>query len=137
MRDCRSHVYYTLSSFKFSGREASRLAGIDYEVFCHMTGYLYVDVDDPEFKKESKINIGLVLKQNKRNQGIVGYAAKRKNVWMYSKKAVEVAQMYRIKFPEVVEALSSLDDFKFLSYNELQPKLSELGKFFLGESPFY
>ena len=130
MRDCRSHVYYTLSLFKFSGREASRLAGIDYEVFCHMTGYLYVDVDDPEFKKESKINIGLVLKQNKRNQGIVGYAAKRKNVWMYSKKAVEVAQMYRIKFPEVVEALSSLDDFKFLSYNELQPKLSELGKFF-------
>ena len=94
----------------FPGYRAAQKLGISSHLVSRITGTLYIQKSPKEAEAEyaSKVNVGLNLKNNKRNEEVCGFTRKNKdNNWEYSSKALDALRLYMSLFPEVFEYLSS------------------------------
>ncbi|XP_063888211.1 5'-3' exoribonuclease 1-like [Scylla paramamosain] len=96
---------------------AAQRLGISSHLLSRLTGTVFLAppmgdglLDEAEMR--NKLNIGLNLKNNKKNEEVSGYSRKIKEVgvdkttWLYSDKAVEAMMEYHAKFPEIFDHLS-------------------------------
>lgn len=56
---------------------------------------------------ESRINVGLNLKFEAKQQKVLGYSRKTESGWEFSEKAVELIREYKERFPEVIRMLDT------------------------------
>ncbi|XP_017777725.1 PREDICTED: 5'-3' exoribonuclease 1 [Nicrophorus vespilloides] len=87
---------------------AANRVGISKYLFTRITGTLFVIMGSKNsWSKDdvSKINIGLNLKFNKKNEEVPGYT-KKENTWLYSNKAVDLVREYTQKYPKLFKFLA-------------------------------
>ncbi|KAF2885186.1 hypothetical protein ILUMI_20983 [Ignelater luminosus] len=90
---------------------ASAKLGISKGLFSRITGSIYIAPGGRTHMPTEdvpKVNIGLNLKFNKKNEEVPGYSRKEGTGWQYSDKAVELVATYMKKFPSI---------FEYLNYN--------------------
>jgi 5'-3' exoribonuclease 1 len=56
---------------------------------------------------DQRVNVGLNLKFEAKQQKVLGYSRKTENGWEFSAKAVELIKEYKQLFPEIVETLNN------------------------------
>ncbi|XP_034254731.1 5'-3' exoribonuclease 1 [Thrips palmi] len=88
-----------------TGSKAAQHIGISSHILSRVTGTIFLVVGNKQADNPSKINIGLNLKFNKKNEEVPGYTKKDNNMWLYSRKAIALIREYVEKFPEVFEHL--------------------------------
>ena len=96
----------------FPGYKAAQKLGISSHLVSRITGTLFIQKSPKEAEAEfaSKVNVGLNLKNNKRNEEVCGFTRKNKDSnWEYSTKALDALRLYMSLFPEVFEYLSTSD----------------------------
>lgn len=87
--------------------------GISPHLVSRITGtvFLFVTSDDQKGadkgRRPKKINVGLSLKFNKINHEVPGWSKKNEDVWLYSRKTLEVLDRYMEEFPELFDFLAS------------------------------
>lgn len=89
---------------------AATKLSITSHLMSRITGSIFVVTKDQEDKKpnnQNKINIGLNLKLNKRNEEIPGYTKKNENQWLYSSRVIDVVRQYMDKFHQVFEYIQA------------------------------
>jgi hypothetical protein len=94
----------------FPSYQAAQQLGISSHLLSRITGTMFVlkGPKEAELEHSGKVNIGLNLKNNKREEEVCGYTRKRKdNNWLYSRKSIEALRNYMSEFPEVFEYLST------------------------------
>lgn len=69
-----------------------------------------------------KVNVGLNLKLNKKNEEIPGYTRKNGQTWLYSEKTVELVKSYMEFCPELFEYLHNADSSDNCFENDLFPQ---------------
>lgn len=87
------------------------LTGISKGLFSRITGSIYIAPGSrTQMPTEDvpKVNIGLNLKFNKRNEEVPGYSRREGSIWQYSDKAIDLVATYMDKFPSI---------FEYLNYN--------------------
>ncbi|XP_047471890.1 5'-3' exoribonuclease 1-like isoform X1 [Penaeus chinensis] len=99
-----------------TGSQASHRAGIYHQLLARITGTVFLAPpvgDNPmaEMETRNKLNIGLNLKNNRRNEEVIGYTRKiqeqnERPVWLYSERVIEAIREYQEKFPEVFDYMS-------------------------------
>lgn len=95
--------------FLFIANIAAQRAGIFPHLLSRITGSVLINMSRrPQNEGEAipKVNIGLNLKFNKKNEEIPGYT-KKDNIWLYSEKAVDLVSRFITAFPDFIERLSS------------------------------
>ncbi|XP_021920765.1 5'-3' exoribonuclease 1 isoform X2 [Zootermopsis nevadensis] len=90
------------------GNVAAQRLGVSSYLVSRVTGTIYIIQEDKNASADSckKVNVGLNLKFNKRNEEIPGYTRKLGAVWQYSNKAVDLVQKYMEQFPVLFEHLA-------------------------------
>lgn len=94
----------------FNGYEAASQLGINAAVFNLLTGTCLVVNGERRYPlpdNTPKTNIGLQLKFFKRNEETAGYTKKVNNQYVYSKKAIDLVELYYQQWPNVFEMISS------------------------------
>ncbi|XP_025419892.1 5'-3' exoribonuclease 1 isoform X2 [Sipha flava] len=127
------------TEFFYASAAASKLS-INTHLVAKITGTILLMVESYEDRNEKKINIGMNLKSNKRNEEVVGYTKKFENTWMYSQKTIDLLDEYIQRFPEIINVLlkteSTQDTFKleemFPDPKTRKQKLDDLKKW-IGE----
>ncbi len=99
----------------FPGYRAAQMLGMSSHLLSRITGTIYISKSpkgsDPD--RVSRVNCGLNLKLNKRNEEVAGFSQKRvsdNNSWYYSEKALAEIQEYMRKFPDVFQYLATADN---------------------------
>ncbi|XP_046669351.1 5'-3' exoribonuclease 1 isoform X2 [Homalodisca vitripennis] len=103
------------------GNQVAHNLGLSPHVLSRITGTIYILSENQE--SDYKLNIGLNLKFNKRNEEVVGYT-KRDRVlgnWTYSHKAEEEVEEYMVVFPEVFEYLDEAKGSEDVRAKDLFP----------------
>lgn len=93
----------------FPGFKAAQRLGISSHLLSRITGAMFVirGPREAEIEFASKINIGLNLKNNKRNEEVSGFTRRgQDNNWLYSGRTVDVIRHYMGYCPELYEYLS-------------------------------
>lgn len=78
--------------------------GISKGLFSRITGCVFVAPGKEQNNSSDdvpKINIGLNLKFNKRNEEVPGYTRKDENTWLYSEKVITLVRSYMELWPKV------------------------------------
>ncbi|XP_060800903.1 5'-3' exoribonuclease 1 [Amyelois transitella] len=93
-------------------QRAAAAAGISSQLLSRLTGTVLVIFGEPNdmpTEQQSKTNIGLNLKFNKKNQEVSGYTRRCKttNAWLYSDRCIELVKGYCKEFPELINTLAS------------------------------
>ena len=95
------------SSTYFPGYVAAQRLGISPHLLSRITGTIFlnltpeeVDAEAARAPKPRKVNVGLNLKFNKRNEEVPGWSRKVDAGWQYSMKTVTVLKSYMREFPE-------------------------------------
>ncbi len=96
---------------------AQRL-GISGHLLSRITGTIFIK---PANSDQRKINIGLNLKFNAKNEEIPGYSIKRDDTWLFSDKIFKLMEEYLTKFPFLFEKLSTIVDKDVFSIDDLIP----------------
>nr|CAD7397262.1 unnamed protein product [Timema poppensis] len=88
--------------------DAASYLGISSHLLSRITGTIYIikGAQTEYTESASKVNVGLNLKFNKKNEEIPGYTKKENTTWLYSKKAVKLVKDYINQFPELFDYLS-------------------------------
>nr|CAD7460816.1 unnamed protein product [Timema tahoe] len=88
--------------------DAASYLGISPHLLSRITGTIYIikGAQTEYTESASKVNVGLNLKFNKKNEEIPGYTKKENTTWLYSKKAVKLVKDYINQFPELFDYLS-------------------------------
>ncbi|KAG0722266.1 5'-3' exoribonuclease 1 [Chionoecetes opilio] len=97
-----------------TGYNAAQRLGISSHLLSRLTGTIFLAPPGSleEMEMRNKLNIGLNLKNNKKNEEVNGYSRKvkepgvEKTTWLYSDKAVEAMIEYHTQFPELFEHLA-------------------------------
>ncbi|XP_047520922.1 5'-3' exoribonuclease 1 isoform X3 [Pieris napi] len=94
-----------------SANHAAAACGISAQMLSRITGSILVISgvrNDLPTETQSKINIGLNLKFNKKNQEVSGYTRRCKvtNSWTYSERCVELVKSYAREYPELFDKLA-------------------------------
>ncbi|XP_078061790.1 5'-3' exoribonuclease 1 isoform X9 [Mustelus asterias] len=85
---------------------ASRLGVTGYLV-SRLTGSLFIGRGSKQNPLgEQKINVGLNLKFNKKNEEVPGYTKKVGNEWLYSSAVEQVLSEYLERFPELISYIA-------------------------------
>ncbi|XP_071541169.1 5'-3' exoribonuclease 1 [Panulirus ornatus] len=92
-----------------TGYIAAQRIGLSSHLLARLTGTVYLVPPSgtlSENETRAKLNIGLNLKDNKRNEEVAGYSRKtqelnEKSIWLYSDQTVETLVEYQKKFPEI------------------------------------
>ncbi|XP_076181018.1 5'-3' exoribonuclease pacman isoform X2 [Ptiloglossa arizonensis] len=84
---------------------ASRLS-ISKSLLSRITGMIYVTQTSDELEQnDTRYNIGLSLKFNRKNEEVPGYTRKEYGQWLYSWKAIDLIRSYMVKCPDLFERL--------------------------------
>ncbi|XP_078420319.1 5'-3' exoribonuclease 1 isoform X2 [Cetorhinus maximus] len=85
---------------------ASRL-GITGYLVSRLTGSLFIGRGSKQNPLgEQKINVGLNLKFNKKNEEVPGYTKKVGNEWLYSSAVEQILSEYLERFPELISYIA-------------------------------
>ncbi|XP_072940485.1 5'-3' exoribonuclease 1 [Epargyreus clarus] len=98
------------SSYK-SANHAAASCGISAQMLSRITGTILVimgERNDLPVETQSKINLGLNLKFNKKNQEVSGYSRRCpvSGAWQYSARCVALVRNYAETFPELFDRLA-------------------------------
>lgn len=103
------HVQATANDRYVNAYDAASQLGIHSSVFNMLTGTCLIVNGDKRFPlpdNTPKTNIGLQLKFPKRNEETVGYTKKFNNQYVYSKKAIDLVELYYQQWPKVFEIIN-------------------------------
>ncbi|CAG4976578.1 unnamed protein product [Colias eurytheme] len=94
-----------------NANHAAAACGISTQMLSRITGSVLVILgvrNDLPTENQNKINIGLNLKFNKKNQEISGYTRRCKvtSMWLYSQRCIDLVKNYARKFPELFDRLA-------------------------------
>lgn len=93
----------------FPGFKAAQKLGISSHLLSRLTGSIFVikGPREAEIEYSSKVNVGLNLKNNKRNEEVCGFTKRsHDNSWLYSFKTVDTLREYMEKCPELFDYMS-------------------------------
>ncbi|XP_054164926.1 5'-3' exoribonuclease 1-like [Oppia nitens] len=93
--------------------------GINAHLLSRITGTIFVLKNNRDSQK--RINIGLNLKFNSKNEEIPGYSIKRDDNWLFSGKIFSIMEEYLTKFPFIFEKLSVCVEKDFFNIEDLIP----------------
>ncbi|XP_050547911.1 5'-3' exoribonuclease 1-like, partial [Daktulosphaira vitifoliae] len=99
----------------FNANAAAAQLALSPYLLAKLTGTIFLMVDSEEDRHEKKINIGMSLKFNKRNEEVIGYTKKVEKYWLYSQKTIDLLREYLERFPELqnlVNTESTNDTFR-------------------------
>jgi 5'-3' exoribonuclease 1 len=94
---------------------AKRLS-ISGHLLSRLTGTIFITRDGG-----SKVNIGLQLRFNARNEEVPGFSKKINDTWYLSRKVGDIMSEYIEKFPKVIENLSTGMKKDVFSVHDLFP----------------
>ncbi|XP_026751467.1 5'-3' exoribonuclease 1 isoform X2 [Galleria mellonella] len=94
-----------------AAHHAAAACGISTQMLSRITGTVLVvtgERNDLPTETMNKINIGLNLKFNKKNQEVTGFTRRCKvtNAWLYSDRCIELVKSYAQNFPELFNRLA-------------------------------
>ncbi|CAH0728977.1 unnamed protein product, partial [Brenthis ino] len=105
-----------------AANHAAAACGISTQMLSRITGTVLVvtgERNDLPTETQNKLNIGLNLKFNKKNQEVSGYTRRCKltNAWLYSQRCIDLVRAYERQFPDLFDKLaySSNNDVYFES----------------------
>ncbi|XP_074653880.1 5'-3' exoribonuclease 1-like isoform X2 [Tubulanus polymorphus] len=96
-----------LSLSYMPGYVVAKRLGISGHLLSRITGTVFIAKGSKDEPRDGKINIGLNLKFNKRNEEVPGYTKKTDDGWQYSNKALQEIGLYMERFPELWDYLVS------------------------------
>ena len=98
-----------LSLIYLTGYQASQQVGISSHLLSRITGSIFIQKGPREVDSDfaNRINVGLNLKFNKKNEEVCGYTKRDQRGWVYSTKTVQVIGQYLALFPELFDYLNS------------------------------
>ncbi|CAB3243400.1 unnamed protein product [Arctia plantaginis] len=110
---------------------AAASCGISVQMLNRITGSILLitgERHDRPTETLNKINIGLNLKFNKKNQEVAGYTRKCQitNSWLYSERCIELVRSYAQKFPDLFDNLAQSLGRDVFFESDLFPR--EIGK---------
>ncbi|XP_045764517.1 5'-3' exoribonuclease 1 isoform X1 [Maniola jurtina] len=93
-----------------AANHAAAACGVSTQMLSRITGAVLVVIgerNDLPTEKQNKLNIGLNLKFNKKNQEVSGYTRRCKltNAWLYSERCIELVKAYARQFPDLFDKL--------------------------------
>ena len=103
---------------------AQRL-GLSGHVLSRLTGTVFVS------SGSTKVNIGLQLRFNAKNEEVPGFSKKIKDTWYLSRKVGDIMAEYMEKFPKVIENLSTAVSKDVFAVNDLFPGTKGFVHFFV------
>ncbi|XP_029346579.1 5'-3' exoribonuclease 1 isoform X2 [Acyrthosiphon pisum] len=109
--DLKERLESVSTELFYANTAASKLS-INSHLLAKITGTIFLAIETYEDRNEKKMNIGMNLKSNKRNEEVVGYTKKFDNVWMYSQKTIDLLGEYIQRFPELINVLLSTENTK-------------------------
>ncbi|XP_050708654.1 5'-3' exoribonuclease 1-like isoform X2 [Eriocheir sinensis] len=105
-----------LSDRYLTGYHSAQRLGMSSHLFSRLTGTVFLappttSMAPGDMEIRNKLNIGLNLKNNKKNEEVNGYSRKVQEnsdrpTWMYAEKAIQAMMEYQEKFPEIFDHLS-------------------------------
>ncbi|KAM3961555.1 LOW QUALITY PROTEIN: 5'-3' exoribonuclease pacman [Aphomia sociella] len=102
-----------------NAHHAAAACGISSQMLSRITGTILVvngERNDLPTESQNKINIGLNLKFNKKNQEVTGFTRRCKTTksWLYSERCIDLVKSYGENFPDLFNRLAmSLGDDVF------------------------
>ncbi|XP_068630377.1 5'-3' exoribonuclease 1 [Battus philenor] len=110
-----------------SANHAAASCGISAQMLSRITGTVLVVLgvrNNLPTESLNKLNIGLNLKFNKKNQEISGYTRRCtvSNSWLYSERCIQLVKSYAQQFPEVFDKLPHHFDKNIIFEEELWPE---------------
>ncbi|KAG7166243.1 5'-3' exoribonuclease 1-like [Homarus americanus] len=112
-----------------TGYFASQRIGMSSHILARLTGTVFLVPPSggnlmAEMEMKNKLNIGLNLKSNKRNEEVCGYSRRTQDgandrpTWLYSEKAIDALGEYQKKFPEIFDHLTAHAGQKDIFYQD-------------------
>ncbi|XP_064610977.1 5'-3' exoribonuclease 1-like [Liolophura sinensis] len=98
----------SLSMQYLPGFHLAQRIGVSSHLLSRITGSIFMARGSQDTHKEEdhKVNIGLNLKFNKRNEEVPGFTKKVENQWLYSNKALDAVSQYFRRFPQLFDFIS-------------------------------
>jgi 5'-3' exoribonuclease 1 len=98
-----------LSLTFMTGYHSAQQVGISSHLLSRITGSIFIAKGPKEADSDraNRINIGLNLKFNKKNEEVSGYTKRDQRGWTYSTKTVQIIEQYLTLFPELFDYLNS------------------------------
>ena len=98
-----------LSLLYLTGYQASQQVGISSHLLSRITGSIFIQKGPKEADSEraNRINVGLNLKFNKKNEEVCGYTKRDQRGWVYSTKTIQIIGQYLALFPGLFDYLNS------------------------------
>lgn len=87
------------------GYVAGQQLGIESSFVSHLFGTVLVQTSPRGSGHPNRVNVGLNLKFNRKNEEVLGFTKKVENTWLYSKKAVNLLNDYFRQFPDFLDNL--------------------------------
>ncbi|KAG8182018.1 hypothetical protein JTE90_013950 [Oedothorax gibbosus] len=87
------------------GYVAAQHLGVDSHFLSRITGTFLVQTSPKGSSSPNRINIGLNLKFNRKNEEVQGFSKKVDNQWLYSEESVKTLNSYLSKFAEFFDKL--------------------------------
>ncbi|XP_047526859.1 5'-3' exoribonuclease 1 isoform X3 [Vanessa atalanta] len=114
-----------------AAHHAAAACGISTQMLSRITGTVLVvlgERNDLPTEGQSKVNVGLNLKFNKKNQEVSGYTRRCKlsNSWLYSERCVSLVKNYAQQFPDLFDKLAYSPSCDVYFESDLWPQ--EVGK---------
>lgn len=122
-------VHASLNDRYMSSYEAASQLGINPSVFNLLTGTCLVVNGEKRFPlpdNTPRTNIGLQLKFPKRNEETAGYTKKINNQFVYSKKAVNLVELYYQQWPKLFEMISCHNNDTYFESTLFPGKVGQL-----------
>ncbi|XP_013136555.1 PREDICTED: 5'-3' exoribonuclease 1 [Papilio polytes] len=109
-----------------AANHAAAACGISAQMLSRITGTVLVILGERNnlpTENQNKLNIGLNLKFNKKNQEVSGYTRRCavSNSWQYSERCLDLVKAYAQHFPEVFDNLPYHYDKNIIFEEELWP----------------
>ena len=110
-----------LSLIYLTGYQAAQQVGISSHLLSRITGSIFIQKGPREVDSDfaNRINVGLNLKFNKKNEEVCGYTKRDQRGWVYSTKTVQVIGQYLALFPELFDYLNSGRNVQSDSFHNL------------------
>lgn len=128
-----------LSVRYYPGFRAAQMLGVSSHLLSRITGTIFISKSPKgaESDRASRINVGLNLKLNKKNEEVAGFTQKRTtdSNWYYSDRALTDIGEYMRMFPDLFQYLGTSDNVShdmyqvedvFLDYARGVERLTEL-----------
>ena len=97
---------------------AQRL-GISSHLLSRLLGTIFIRLSESD--QRNRVNIGLNLKFNARNEEVPGFSIKRDDVWLFSEKVFKILTDYMTEFPFIFDKLSVCVDKDVFTIDDLIP----------------